>query len=319
MDHRFGHIDLGPTGIAFFFSSHECNSICTALGLTVFEVGRNKHHSEDAREINHIGMRKGNTRPVLTRCLTGRAKPREQLASLIAPEGTNSVLKSEHSLVKLQSEVPMKPSPTSIVHLALAVLHEQGRLALLYEELKAVCDGKTQFSGSEKPPDLEMAFYHFQKSALKGCVEAQMICAQIFSGFEPRDYLPELSLRDEKRAKYYLQLAAQRNHRSAVLHSAEIEFAQEKYAEAAKLFIAGATLSELSENPHPALPFNVWPASTTSTSSLYAKAGECFEKLEKWSDAAEWFGSAAEEAFADPMKAKQAMQYQAQKTLYEAK
>ncbi len=35
---RYGKLDLGAAGVAFFFSTHECNPICTALRLPKFET-----------------------------------------------------------------------------------------------------------------------------------------------------------------------------------------------------------------------------------------------------------------------------------------
>lgn len=312
LDRRFGNLDLGPTGVAFFFSSHRCNPICSALGLKQFELCESKH-SSDAVTVEHIGLRRGKTRPVLTKCLTVKAgdiSKARALPSIVSPRGASDALKSEHSLVDILAEVPLEPEAEAAIHLALGVLHEQGRLAALFDELKACVDGEAVVADSGKPPDLEAALFHYQKAALKGNVEAQMICASIFSGFQPRDHLPEIDVLDQKRALYYLELAAQRKSRSATLHLADMKCAQEKWADAVALYEQANSLPPLSEErPDESLPHNVWCNSLTRI-ALYARAAECFERLEKWADAAEWYGSASEEAFCDPLRAKEAMKYQ---------
>ena len=325
MSRQYGDTDLGPAAISFFFASHICNPICTALGLTPFDLGAGQKHSANAMDVQHIGMRRGKTRPVLTRCLTHAATNKKSapggLLSMTSPRSAEKTLKASHSLVSMADAVPTEETPDAIIHLGLAVLHERGRLASLYAELKALSEGKEEFSvTSNEPPDLEAALYHFQKAALQGSVDAQMICAQIFSNFQPRDYLPEIGddILDSERALYYLRLAA-RKDRFATLHYADMKFAQEQWQEAAKLYEQAMSLPiPTEETPDSSLPHNVWP-NVMSTTALYARVAECYELLGKWSDAAEWWGSAAEEAFCDPLKAKQAMQYQEKQSACEAK
>ncbi len=51
-----------------------------------------------------------------------------------------------------------------------------------------------------------------------------MIMAQVHAGFCPRDFLPDLTdLVDPKRAVYYLELAANTDCKSAVLHLADMK------------------------------------------------------------------------------------------------
>lgn len=52
---------------------------------------------------------------------------------------------------------------------------------------------------------------------------------------------------------------------------------------------------------------------------LSVMIAEIYEKMKKWSDAAEWYGGAAEEAFCNPLMAKQAMKYQEKQTECEGK
>ncbi len=51
---QYGKLDLGPAGVAFFFSTHECNAICAALGLPVFPTPS----GQSPLECEHISLRK---------------------------------------------------------------------------------------------------------------------------------------------------------------------------------------------------------------------------------------------------------------------
>jgi hypothetical protein len=54
------------------------------------------------------------------------------------------------------------------------------------------------------------------------------------------------------------------------------------------------------------LPFNVWE-NNPSTVTLYSHIASCFEKVEDWAQASEYYSYASDEAFADPLKAKEGM------------
>ncbi|KXJ21681.1 Eukaryotic elongation factor 2 kinase [Exaiptasia diaphana] len=44
---EYGEANLGPAGMALFFSTHKCNSICKTLGLTEFDVSDNEAYRID--------------------------------------------------------------------------------------------------------------------------------------------------------------------------------------------------------------------------------------------------------------------------------
>lgn len=206
-------------------------------------------------------MRKGKTLPSLTHALKREQTERNNLSVPRLPSGLLQL--SSHLLLDLPTTVPMQPTAESVVHLALGILHETGRLATLNAALKAAAEGKETYADTEAVVDKEAAFYHYQRSAQAGNVEgelrhlkrrgcvcgcvcgihaknvAMMICALVHSGFQPRDYLTDLAVTDPKRALFYLELAAQRNRRSALLHLGELRFAHQSYEEALGHFEAG--------------------------------------------------------------------------------
>ena len=213
-------------------------------------------------EERHIALRKGKTRPLITRHLS--ASKEEFVEWKKSPNVPRALKKSDHNLVDLLDEVPFKNTGDGKIHAALGILHQNGRLAALYDELRATVEGK-EWVVSEEKPDLESALFHFQKGALFGDVECMMICAQLFSGFEPRDYLPDMNVTDEKRALYYLELAAQRKHRSALCHLADLSKAMGKDEKALEYLLEAynqeSLPDEAPESWDKSLPYNVWPNS----------------------------------------------------------
>lgn len=117
----------------------------------------------------------------------------------------------------------------------------------------------------------------------------------------------------------YLELAAKRNHRAAVLHLADMKFAQEAFASAAELYVQALSLPCLAaEPPTPGLPWKVWD-NDCDACSTYAQAAVAFEHAKNWAKAAEYYNSAAEEAFSNPLMAKKAMAWQEQAAKCESK
>jgi hypothetical protein len=309
---RYGKLDLGPAGIAFFFSTHECNPICTALKLPKFATP----DGASVMEQEHISLRKGKTLPKITRCLTEKRNLIAQRPHS-APSIPKNLAPSSHLLVPLIDTVPLQATPDAVVYLSLAGLHEKGHLAALYESLRLSSgDGSDKI---EAKPNLESALFFYQRAALGGHVEAQMIMAQLHAGFTPRDTLESFAVVDPKRALFYLELAAQRKHRAAVFHLADVRLSQNAFAVAAELFVEASQLPRLSaELPIPGLPWRVWD-NDPELHHAYAHAAQAYEKAGNFVKAAEYFNSAAEEGFANPLLAKQAMAWQEQAAKCEAK
>ncbi len=314
---RYGKLDLGAAGIAFFFSTHECNPICQALRLPKFETPA----GSSLLEQQHISLRKGKTLPKITRCLTEKRnivvhRPHS------APSIPKNLAPSPHLLVPLVDTVPLQPTPDAVVYLSLASLHEKGHLAELYESLRS-STGESGGGGGDKAveakPNLESALFYYQLAALGGHVEAQMIMAQLHAGFAPRDVLADVDVLDPKRALFYLELAAQRRHRAAVFHLADMRFAQNAFAPAAELYAEGLQLPRLpAEPPNPGLPWRVWD-NDPEPPQAFAQVALAYEKAGNFAKAAEFYNSAAEEAFANPLLAKKAMAWQEQASKCEAK
>lgn len=322
IDKGFGYTDLGVFGVAFFFSSHECNSICKALGLPAFVLPEEgKVTADPSPSSPNIALRRGQTLPTLTRhvslaAVKARSAPKNIAASrLVGCSHAGLVLPPE-------SDVPMEGSSLADVHFALGVLHESGRLAMLHEALQAAADGKDTIPVVKEKPNYEAALFHYQMAAFLGAVEAMMVMAMIHAGFTPRDWCAEIEFTDADRAIFFLKLAAARGNRNALLHLGDMNFAQGKFGAAADFYEKATKAAPVPAVAAPSedevdtlgllqtkLPTNVWNNSV-SIPSLYARIGEAYERLgTENAKAAEWYSSASEEAFADPLMAKKAMMW----------
>ena len=80
--------------------------------------------------------------------------------------------------------------------------------------------------------------------------------------------------------------------------------------EAAMLYVQASELQPLKPEDcqDSNLPFNVWE-NNPSNCTLYSQIATCFENAEDYAQASEYYSYASDEAFTDPLKAKQGMKF----------
>lgn len=137
-----------------------------------------------------------------------------------------------------------------------------------------------------------------------------------------RDYCQDIEFVNPERAMFFLKLASARGNRNALLHLGDMNFAQRHWKDAATFYEkavstppppasskSGAQADDETDTLgllQTSLPSNVW-SNSVSNAMLYAHIAEAYEKAGENAKAAEWYSSASEEAFADPLMAKKAM------------
>lgn len=121
-----------------------------------------------------------------------------------------------------EAQIPSKPDIIAQIHYEIAKLHKLGKLTQIdtsnYQvAVDAGLLGSQQSKETfDKTPDVPGAFFHFQKAALGGVIEAMLACARIFS--PKQDVLDggdSLGLANPKRAVKLLKIAADRGSRDA--------------------------------------------------------------------------------------------------------
>jgi len=140
-----------------------------------------------------------------------------------SPQVARKAASEGPSILPLPSEtqIPLKPDILALIHYEIAKLHKLGKLSAIVTNNYQVAvdagleEGKEMY---DKRPDVPAAFFfwHFQKAAIGGCVEALLACARIFS--VRQDVLEggdSLGLVDPKRAIKVLKIAADRGSRDA--------------------------------------------------------------------------------------------------------
>jgi hypothetical protein len=90
-----------------------------------------------------------------------------------------------------EAGIPLTPSYNAIIHLALASLHEEGRIARLDDAFHREAEKEEE----KTPPSYPCAWFHLQKAAHLGLSAAQLAVAAVFANM-PRDHLRQVDCED---------------------------------------------------------------------------------------------------------------------------
>eukprot|EP00731_Ephydatia_muelleri_P038018 Em0630g4a len=224
LDKDYGDGNLGPKGMALFFSSHFCSSLCGKLGLTQFDLS--------PKELGKLKAGRTSGSPATT-CITRFKDPAHHGASNHTHRATGGI-EFNTGLPADEGQTQMKPwellgngkllsasvakevarlerqdlgelHTLGMVHFELAHYHETGRLS------------------EDQKPDWECAQYHLGKAADCRTVEAMCTLGQVLCQL-PHQQFPALKIEPSPTHSYvgmgYLELAAKAGVREAMLHVA---------------------------------------------------------------------------------------------------
>mmetsp|Transcript_18021 Transcript_18021/g.54171 ORF Transcript_18021/g.54171 Transcript_18021/m.54171 type:complete len:587 (-) Transcript_18021:690-2450(-) len=224
---HYGAGNLGHRGMALFLYSHECNFVCRQLKLTPFEHAKTKSKKhlekffEVQRKLNNQSL-SDSFRAVLSASPPARIGPSPMATGFLeAPSPRKNVQltaqpMSDFIVLPLPDLIPVSVSYEAAVHLTLATLHEEGRIARLDDSFHREAEHIEEVT----PPSLTCAWFHYQKAAHLGHSGAQLAVASVLANM-PRDHMQHTDCEDRDLANKYLELAAERGDYHARFHCAQ--------------------------------------------------------------------------------------------------
>lgn len=209
---RYGRGDMGMRGIALFFASHRCNSICRRLRLTHFS------HAPSAGDDNFVGTEVRSPRGLTLepRLAAVRVPGKGEVSVIFRNEVQPLVLSPPRFAATAASPRPEQASMYAGVHYSLAMLHAR--------QVQA----GAEFIGQNVLASPAQGLYHLRTAAELDSVPAMLALACLHLQIRPRKgVLRALStsqqlplVLDEAAALPYILRAAERGVASAMAATA---------------------------------------------------------------------------------------------------
>jgi len=165
----YGEGNLGLRGMALFFRTHECNDLCTRLGLEPFGRCEADLKAQGATSSSS----KMSSAGTISKTLQRRGSFAMQYKRRMASDAHKATARTMPQLVECLKVVPKDESAAALVHL---------EVSKLYSETVLLPDIRPE----EDPDDaLRGGLFHLQFAASQGCVLAMCMLARCHAGLEP--------------------------------------------------------------------------------------------------------------------------------------